>query len=372
MFEEVKSAIDQENYDEAKDILTQLLAQGKNDLWIRYYQTLILEKQGNLTESEASYRQIVKDSIYPDAQLLKLIRDGIERIVTINREKQQIQQQIQLKKLQEFQNIENSEDLAVLVLKPVNLEQKKVLAPKFAQVMNLDNYTATLQIPTRSLRLYKTGNFGTLNYYQTELSQAEIPCFCQRIKNINQMTVYQVEYIISDDGEVNILCKNDQEKEIIITFQWTEINHKIHALIPIFEETLHIDAKGKPQKKKSTLDYSKFYDLHLVSQNLILRFSDQFYKFDRAAPFHDRGLEISKQGKTVQEKWEYLTNFLNEKIPDKPLWSDFTLFAEGAIQFPEMLKQITPHINLFRREETLWDETFQLYSGLIFFLINPS
>lgn len=372
MFEEVKSVIDKENYDEAKKILAELLAQGKNDLWIRYYQTLILEKQGNLRESEASYRQIVKDSIYPDAQLLKLIRDGIERIVKINQDKQQIQQQIQRKKLQEFQNIENSEDLAVLVLQPVKLEQKKVLAPKFAQVMNLDNYTATLQIPTRSLRLYKTGNFGTLNYYQTELSQAEIPCFCQRINKINKMKVYQVEYIISDDEQVTILCENDQEKEIIITFQWQEINNKIHALIPIFEETLHIDAKGKPQKKKSTLDYSKFYDLHLVSQNLILRFSDQFYKFDRAAPLRNRGLEITNQGKTVQEKWQYLTNFLNEKIPDKPLYSDFTLFAEGAIQFPEMLKQITAHVNLFRREETLWDEVFQLYSGLIFLLINPS
>jgi hypothetical protein len=365
MFEEVKAFINNENYDEAKKILAELLAQGKKDLWIRYYQTLILEKQGNLTESEASYRQILKDSIYPDTQLLKLIRDAIERIVKINQEKQEIKKEIQVQKLQEFQNIENSEDLAILVLQPVNLEQKKLLAPKFAQVMNLDNYTATLQIPTRSLRLYKTGNFGTLNYYQTELSQAEIPCFCQRINNINKMKVYQVKYIISDDEEVNILCENDQEKEIIITFQWQEINHKIHALIPIFEDILYIDGKGKPQKKKSILDYSKFYDLHLVSQNLILRFSDQFYKFDK-------GLEIANQVNTVQEKWQYLINFLNEKIPDKPLWSDFTLFAEGAIEFPEMLKQITPHINLFRREETLWDEAFQLYSGLIFFLINPS
>lgn len=368
MFELVELAIDRENYHEAKEILSQLSAEEKNDLWIRYYQTLILEKQGNLTESEESYRQIVKDCIYPDAKLLKLIRDALERILKINQKKQENQQQIRLRKLQEFQESEHSKDLAVLVLKPVNLEQKKLLAPKFAQVMNLDNYTANLQIPTRSLRLYKTGNFGTLNYYQTELSQAGIPCFCQRINNINKMKVYQVKYLLTDNGEVNILCEDDQEKEINLSFQWREINHKILALIPIFENTVHIDAKGKLLKKKSTLDYIKFYDLHLVSQNLILRFNDQFYQFDRAVPFHNQGLPVSKQGKTVQEKWQYLIDFLEQKIPDKPLWSDFTLFAEGAIEFPEMLKQITPYINLFRKEKTLWDQAFQLYSGLIFFI----
>ncbi|MGI0483348.1 tetratricopeptide repeat protein [Geminocystis sp. CENA526] len=363
MFEEVKLSIDNENYDQAKEILGKLLKEGKNELWIRYYQALILEKQGDLAQSEANYRLIVKDSIYPDQKLLKLIRDAIERIVKINQEKQKItedkEKEIKTKKLQDFHNDENSKDLAVLVLQPVKSEEKKFLAPKLAKIMGIDNYTATLQIPTRSLRLYKTGNLGNLSYYQSELSQAEIPCFCQRIKDINKMKVYQVLFIISDENEVNILCENDQEKEINVTFQWEEIKNKIQALIPIFEMTLHIDAKGKPQKKKSTLDYGKFYDLHLKSQNLILRFSDQFYKFEQ-------GLSIAKDVKTVKEKWHYLTNYFEDKMPNKPIWSDFTLFAEGAVQFPEMLKYITAHVNLFRREETLWDEAFQLYSGLIF------
>lgn len=369
MFEEVKLSIDNENYDQAKEILGQLLQEGKNELWIRYYQALILEKQGNVAESEANYRLIVKDSIYPDPKLLKLIRDGIERIVKINQEKQKIkaeeEKEIKTKKLQDSQNIDNSEDLAVLVLQPVKVEQKKFLAPKFAQIMGIDNYSATLQIPTRSLRLYKTGNLGILNYYQSELSQAEIPCFCQRIKDINKMKVYQVLSIINDENDVNILCEDDQEKEINITFKWEEIDNRIEALIPIFEMTLHLDARGKPQKKKSTLDYGKFYDLHLTSQNLILRFSDQFYRFEQ-------GLPIAKQVKTVKEKWHYLTNYFKEKMPNKPIWSDFTLFAEGAVQFPEMLKNVTAHVNLFRREETLWDEAFQLYSGLIFLLKNSS
>jgi tetratricopeptide (TPR) repeat protein len=130
MFQEVKLAIDNENYDQAKEILSKLAMEDQNNLWIKYYQSLILEKEGNLKEAETNYRQIIKDSIYPD--------------------------------------------------------------------------------------------------------------------------------------------------------------------------------------------------LHLLSQNLILRFSNNFYKFDQ-------GLHLTKQEKTSKEKWQILVDFFAHKMPNKPLWSDFTLFGEGVI-----------------------------------------
>lgn len=352
MFQEVKLAIDNENYDQAKEILTELAMEDHNNLWIKYYQSLISEKEGNLKEAETNYRQIIKDSIYPDPHLIKLIRDGIERIV-------EVYKQVKEAKFNEFKNIENSEDLAVLFLQPVTLDEKKVLAPKLAKIMNIDNYTATLQIPTRSWRLYKTGNLGELNYWQSELSQVDIPCFCQRIKNVNQMLVYQAKYIVQDSEQVTILIENKQATEQEITFRWEDINNKVQGLIPIFESTLHLDVKDSSSRKQSILDYAQFYDLHLLSQNLIIRFSDNFYKFDQ-------GLHLTKQEKTSKEKWQILVDFLANKMPNKPLWSDFTLFGEGVIQFPEMLKQVEANIHLFHREENIWDEAFQLYSGLIF------
>ena len=352
MFKEINQAINNQNYTLAKEILTQLATVEKDNLWIKYYEGLIIEKEGNLQEAEANYRQIIKDSIFPDYKLIKLIRDGIERIENTNeQEKKEV--------INEFKNIENAEDLAVLILQPVALEDKKVLAPKLAKIMNIDNYTATLQIPIRSWRLYKTGNLGELNYYQSELSKVEIPCFCHRIENINKIHVYQVKYILDDTSEVTIICQDETEKEKTLTFKWEEIDHKIQGLIPIFELTVHVDAKGKMEKKKSTLDYVQFYDLHLLSHNLILRFNDYFYKFEQ-------GLNISHHEKTTKEKWNNLMSFFGEKIPNKPLWSDFTLFGEGVIQFPEMLQHIKSHVYLFHRQENLWDETFQLYSGLIF------
>lgn len=363
MFEEINLAIDNKNYAQARELLNQLVMKDHDNLWIKYYQTLIIEKEGNFTQAEINYRQIVQDTIFPEPKLIKLIRDGIERIVLINKEKKEEEdkqkKQDKELKLKKFKTMENNEDLAVLILEPVTIDEKKILAPKLAKILDIDNYTATLQIPTRSWRLYKTGNLGELNYWQSEFSQANISCFCHPIKDVNQMQVYQVKYIIQDDEEVIIMAEDDTEKEKEIIFKWDDINNKVQGLIPIFELTLHLDARGKPQKKKSTLDYAQCYDLHLMSQNLILRFSDNFYNFEQ-------GFSITTEEKTSKEKWQILVRFFADKIPNKPLWSDFTLFGEGVTQFPEMLKQVKAHINLFHREENIWDNAFQLYSGLIF------
>jgi len=55
-------------------------------------------------------------------------------------------------------------------------------------------------------------------------------------------------------------------------------------------------------------------------------------------------------------------------MPDVNCWDDFTPFGEGAIEFPQMLRRISSHINLKRRYDTSWDAAFHLYSGLVFFV----
>lgn len=352
MFSDVDKIIKLGNYQEAKEKLSQLNIEEKDRLWYRYYTALILEKEGNLSLAETNYRAIIKDTIYPDSTLIKLIRDGIERIVKIYKAKKE-------EKKQEFQNIENSQDLAVLILEPVKPEEKKNLAPLFAKLMAIDNYTAILQIPTRSLRLYKTGSLGELKYYESELCLIGIPCFCYRIKSVNEMQVYQVKYLENQNNIIELMIENDLEEEKKLTLNWENVSNKVQGLIPIFEMITHLDARNKIQKKQATLDYANFFDLHLVKDNLIVRFSDHFYQFDS-------GLTMGLNSKTTQEKWKYLLNYLQEKTPNIGVNSNFNLFAEGAIQFPEMLKQITAHVNLFRREESVWDQAFHLYSGLIF------
>lgn len=352
MWQEVTQAIEQENFSQAQYLLQQLSDDDQNSLWKRYYYARIEEEQKNLEIAEKQYRQIIADTIYPHPQLITEIRNGIERILRTKKEQK-------ANTIKKFQGIENSQDLAVLILEPVTLAAKKLLAPELAKIMEIDTYTATLQIPTRSWRIYQTGNYGHLSYYQSQLSQAQIPSVCQRIKEINQIEVYQVKYIQSALDELILVCETDIETEEIITVQWTEVNHKVEGMIPFFESTVHIDVKGKLQKKQSTLDYAQFYDLHLHQHHSILRFNDHFYQFHQ-------GINFLVDTKTASEKWKNLVSFFAHKIPDVPLHSDFSLFAEGVVQFPEMLKQVRSHVYLIRRQETVWDEAFQLYSGLVF------
>ncbi len=229
--------------------------------------------------------------------------------------------------------------------------------------MEIDRYTATLQIPTRSWRLYKTGSLGELNYYQSELNQIGLPCFCQSISNINKIKVYEVNSVeiienqlkfIYDDYQVN----SKKEEQIIINL--TDINNCVKGMIPLFELTVNFNSKkNKIEKKKSTLDYIEFYDLHSIINNSIFRFNGRNYQFDNDT-------NIDQKSNTAKEKWQDLENNLTTKISPEKVWSNFTSFAQGVIEFPEMLKEIESHIHLFRREETVWDEAFQLYSGLIF------
>lgn len=352
MWQEVTKAIEQENFTQAQYLLQQFNDDDVNSLWKRYYYARIEEEQKNLEIAEKQYRQIIVDTIYPPPQLIREIRNAIERILKAKKEEK-------ANTIKKFQDLENSQHLAVLILKPVTLAEKKLLAPQLAKIMEIDNYTATLQIPTRSWRLYQTGKYGNLSYYQSQLSQANIPCVCQRIKEIKKIEVYQVKYIQSALEELILVCETDLETEEIITVKWREVNHKVEGMIPFFESTVHIDAKGKLQKKQSTLDYAQFYDLHLHQQNFILRFNDNFYQFHQ-------GINFLVDTQTASEKWKNLVSFFAHKIPNVPLHSDFTLFAEGLVQFPEMLKQVKSHVHLIRRKETVWDEAFQLYSGLVF------
>ncbi|HIK36548.1 MAG: tetratricopeptide repeat protein [Geminocystis sp.] len=353
MFEEIAAAIEAGDYQKAKSLMAQIALSADNP-WCGYYRALIVEKEGDLELAESQYRQIIKDNVFCEPKLLKNIRDALERILQAKRAREE-------EKKQEFQAIENSEELAVLILEPVAPEERQNIAQALAKIMKLDTYTARLQIPTRSWRLFKTGSFGDLSYYQFRLRQKGIPCFCHPVSLVNKLPIYQVAYIeeSTENCLLTTVIKEGEEAEEKLNFLWDKINNIVLGLLPIFELTTHVDAKGQIQRKISTLDYVNLCDLHLIQENVILRLSDNSYEFSR-------GIQLTEAGKTNQEKWRNLMKYIKEKTPSAKIWNDFTPFGEGAVNFSEMLKQITSHINIFRREESVWDEAFQLYSGLIF------
>lgn len=358
MLEQIAIALENKDYDKAKKLINEMSSEEDNLLWKNYYYGLLAEKQNNLEEAEKKYRQVIKDSIFPNPQITKNIRDGLERIKLIKKTEIKEIKKEQRKTLIEFQQKKNSQDLAVLAIKPITIEQKNKIAPQFADIINLDPYTAKLQIPTRNLRLYQTGNYGELQYYQQEFKKINISAICHSLKEINQTIVYQVQYIKNDEEKLILLCKDKHSKEREIILEPQQIINKVSAIVPIFEMTVHTNNRRKLTRKKETLDYLNFYDLHLQDKKTIIRFNDHIYQFDQ-------GINIFSQDKTNRNKWLTLLRFLNDRIDQVNTHNDFTPFAEGAIQFPEMLKQVASNINIFRKEETLWDEAFQLYSALI-------
>jgi hypothetical protein len=118
----------------------------------------------------------------------------------------------------------------------------------------------------------------------------------------------------------------------------------------------------------------QFCDLHLPERRTILRLGDRNYQFQQGIPLSQSQPNIqqhkpdvsSLHQTTTRRSWNNLLAFLNQSLPQVPVWSDFTTFAETAIDYKEMLGHLTSHIDLFRREETPWDPAFQLYSGLVF------
>jgi hypothetical protein len=156
------------------------------------------------------------------------------------------------------------------------------------------------------------------------------------------------------------------------------VSQRVEGRLPIFEQVVDLDARGKLQRKTQTQDYAQFCDLHLPTRKTILRLCDRDYQFQQ-------GIELSPQPQnhptpgespsslsqtTNRINWNKLRDFLNRQRPQTPVFSDFTNFAETALDYKEMLTRLPAHIDLFRRQESLWDSAFELYSGLVFMKNN--
>ena len=255
----------------------------------------------------------------------------------------------------------NNTELGVLVLEPLSNEMKTEASRKFAQIMQLDPYTARLILPSRGWRLYRTGQVGELKFYGKQLQQAGIPCFWATIAQIQQIQVYQVKYFQESTPQVTVVCCNQANQLGSLTFDWSEVTARVVGLLPIFEQVVDVDAYRKLERKTQTQDYTQFCDLHLPGRRCILRFNDNGYEFQQ-------GLEIIPQASqnTIRINWNSLSSWIDQQLPQVKIWSDFTSFADTTLDQTEMLGHIKSHIHLFRREETNWDSAFHLYSGLVF------
>ncbi len=352
MIEQVAAAFERKDYHTAAKLLKTLLDESPDNPWVQFYLARLHEVSKKYKNAEKVYRNLLRSTT--NTKILTLARQGLQRL-------QEIEQEARQRAIIEATTDPSNIELGVLVLEPLNNQLKTQLAPKFAQIFQIDNYTARLTLPSRGWKLYRTGQIGELKFYGTQLQQSGIPCFWAKIAAIGQIRVFQANYFFEAGANTTVICRNPANQVGSLTFKWSEVKARVVGLLPIFEQVVDVDARYQIERKTKTQDYAQFCDLHLPGRSCILRLADKSYEFQK-------GLEIAPQASqnTIRINWNFLLEWLDQQLPQIKVWSDFTPFAETILDHTEMLGNIQSHIHLFRRDKTNWDPAFHLYSGLVF------
>ncbi|BAY96139.1 hypothetical protein NIES37_00660 [Tolypothrix tenuis PCC 7101] len=352
MIEQVATAFERKDYSTAAKLIQQLLKESPENPWVQFYLGRLHEVSKKYENAEKIYRQLLRSTT--NSKILTQARQGLQRI-------QEIEQEVRQRAIIQATTEPSETELGVLVLEPLSNELKAEAAPKFAQIWQIDTYTARLTLPSRGWKLYRTGQIGELKFYGTQLQAVGIPCFWATITEIKQIQVFQVNYFAESAADTTVVCRNQTSQLGSLTFNWSEVKARVSGMLPIFEQVVDVDAQRKLERKTQTQDYAEFCDLHLPGRRCILRLSDQSYQFQQ-------GLEIATHPNqnTIKINWNLLQEWLGQQIPQVKVWSDFTHFAETILDHTEMLSNIQSHVLLFRRDKTNWDSAFHLYSGLVF------
>ncbi len=358
---DITQAMNIKDYRTATKLIQQLESSARQNPLIQLYIAQIYEGTNKLPKAQALYRQLLQDPSNP--KVMNQARQGLKRLE--NWEAVQRQSAIAQAKTDP-----GGSNLGLLILEGIDeggspeekQTQRQLAAQKFAKIMQLDAYSARLQLPSTGWRLYRTGAVGEMNFYRQQLEAVGIPSFAAAAGDINQVNVFTGHYLKSDTPPT-VICANDQGQVGSLSFQWSEVSQQVVGLLPWFEEVYALDVRRQMQHKTETLDYIQICDLHLPERNSIIRLCDRHYQFAEGVFFSPQ--QASSQT-TVRTNWNNLLTFINQSLPGKPQWSNFTTFGETAIDFGEFLKHIPPHLHLSRPEATPWDAAFQLYSGLVF------
>ncbi len=357
----IEAALQAENHAEVVRLLDTL---DQQNVWTQLYWAKLWETTQKEDQAESTYRNLLRQAENP--KLTLAARQGLERL---KMQKTQLRQEAIAEAIADPIKTE----IGVLVFAPILPEQKAEAAQAIAKIMNLDPYSARMLLPSKGIRLYRVGVVGELEFFGQQLKNKGIPVFWLSLSKIKAVTVYPVLYFesVEEKAQVSVQSADTAQEQQSIQFAWSDVAARIEGQIPIFEEVLDRDARGKLLRKEKTQDYANFCDLHLPKQNCILRFSDAVYQFNRGVNLTPQpALDQPLKHNTAWANWRQLSGLLSQNLSQQPLHSDFESFAETALEHPELLSKLTAHIDLFRREESDWDPAFQLYSALLF--LKPS
>lgn len=352
----IDSALMKGNYTEAARLVQTLDPQ---DPWTDIYQGRIQEGLQEWEKAESIFRELLRRDHGPKITLAA--RQGLDRL-----QKQRTQERKQA--IAEALATPEKTEVGVLILEAIEPDAKTAAAQLMAQVMNIDPYSARLILPSKGIRLYRTGAIGELEFYGQQLKAKGIPVFWVPLSALESPTVYSVSYFETLENRAQVKVQSTgSDHETTLQFAWAEVVQRVEGQLPIFEEVVDRDSRGKLKRKEQTQDHAYFCDLHLPKQNCILRLSDTAYQFTHGVSLNDpASSDFPLDHSTAWANWRELMHKIEQQLSHKTIWSDFTFFAETALDHPDLLAKIPAHLRLFRREDSNWDPAFQLYSALLF------
>lgn len=350
MLDQVAAAFERQDYQAASDLLREFLKQSPNDPWAKLYMGRLQEVSGKHKIAEGIYRQLLKDS--RNAKLISQARQGLQRIEIAAHERRR-------EAIAQATAEPENQEPGFLILEAVTGDARSEFAKRFAQLLQIDAYTARGLLPSRGWRLYRSGSIGELQLLGQELRQAGIPNFWATISAIQAIQVFQVNHFQTLHPKATTVCANEENQLGILTFDWSEVKQRVTGFLPLFSQVVELGYRDRVERKESVEDYANFCDLHLPERNCILRIQDGKYDFRQ-------GYMAGQQYETIRQRWNVLMAALNQQIPNSSVWSEFIPFAETTNDFIDAIERIESHIDLPRTTDCPLDPTFHLYSCLAF------
>lgn len=357
MTDDFMDAFNRSDYQTAARLVKASLKADPHNPLALLYAGKLQEQAGKPDAASSLYRKLLKETTNPKIAIQA--RQGLQRIS--DAEKAERQARI----AQATLNDDDSR-MGFLVLKEVPSETKAEAAKQFARIFQLDPYTARIQLPSRGWKLYRTGSLGPLNVYAQEIQAAGIPVFSASLDAIRNIHVFRVAYLQDDDPSPTILCKNELGQQGKLSFQWSEVTRCVKGSLPIFGDVVDLGPWNRLKWKEQTQDYAQVYDLHIPGRNCIVRFCDSSYQFQEGMVFSQEAAEGAIAQSTARINWNHLIQYFDRHLEHAFVWSDFTAFAETALDHLELVEGLPDHIDILREQSTQWDPAFHLYSSLVF------
>jgi Tetratricopeptide repeat len=357
--DQVAQALDQNDYRTATQLLKSLWQECPENAWVQIYRARLYEAANKFGEAETVYRHLLKDAINPKVALQA--RQGLQRL-------QESEVAVRKAALAEAQAATpNADEPGLLILEAIPAAARQAAALHMGKVMQLDAYTARMQIPNRGWRLYRTGNLGEMKFYGEQIRSGNIPVFWAATAAIKAIPVFAVQSFQAMQPKGGVVCANAAGEVGELAFAWSEVTQRVDGSLPVRERVVDIDvlrdrADGR-NGKEETADYVRVCDLHLPGRNCILRLCDRNYDYQSGVALADAG---SWDQYSTRMQWNALMAMIENQAPKMTIWHDFSPFAELALDFPGLLQQLKPALQVYDQPESLWPAAFHLYSGLAY------